>query len=138
MNDLFDIPRWLAFVKKVIKFGVVGLTATAVHAAVVIILVERHNLDPKVATALAFATAFLVSYVGSKQWVFVANKADRLLLLRFLSVALISFFLSLSGMYWVVDILNKDYLWGVFISCVLVPMVTFLMHNNWTFAYDRR
>lgn len=127
-----------ALITKLARFGVVGITATAVHAVIVVVLVEFIAVDSKVATAIAFLMAFFVSYLGGKKWVFVNSGTERYLLFRFLSVSCISFLLSLLGMYWVVDILYVSYLWGVFISCVLVPLVTFYMHNNWTFSYGVR
>jgi GtrA-like protein len=53
---------------------------------------------------------------------------------RFLLVSLVSFGLNVAGMYFVTEVLLLNYLWGIIWACCLVPMITFISHNYWTFG----
>ena len=49
--------------RRVLKFGLIGALATLVHIIIGAILIQSGQ-PPLIANALAFATAFLVSFVG--------------------------------------------------------------------------
>jgi putative flippase GtrA len=73
---------------QVLKFGVVGLLATAVHSAIYMAAVLQ-GVAPLVANLAGFGVAFLVSFLGHWRWTFVQAAAPvRRALLKFLLTSL--------------------------------------------------
>ena len=50
------------------RFATVGIGATLIHVAVFALLIGTTPIDPVVATALAFAVAFLFGYALNRRW----------------------------------------------------------------------
>lgn len=122
---------------RLLSFGVTGFAATATYTVLVIILVETLLLAPTLSAVLAFVVAMQVSYFGNVRWVFAdrAAGAERAgVVVRFVVVSGLSFILSVGGMYVLNELLNLSYWWGLVFSCVAVPLLTFLLHNRWTFS----
>lgn len=125
---------------RLLGFGLVGGLATLIYAVLVVMLVELLGLSATLAAILAFILATLVSYVGHSRWVF----GDRLVGLapygrlgRFYGVTLVSFGLNVGGMFLISEVAGWHYGWGVAFSCLVVPLVTFWLHNRWTFENRR-
>ncbi len=122
--------------KRLVGFGVVGVIATLTYAIAVIVLVESLALTPTVAAVLAFVIAMQVSFFGNVRWVFadrVAGDERAGLIVRFVGVSGLSFILNVGGMYILTEHVELSYWWGLLFSFVVVPLVTFLAHNSWTF-----
>jgi putative flippase GtrA len=52
------------------RFGLVGITATAVHMLAVSVLLSETQLPTLLANACAFLVAFCVSFAGNYVWTF--------------------------------------------------------------------
>jgi putative flippase GtrA len=122
---------------RLLGFGLVGGLATLIYAVLVIMLAELLAVSATLAAVLAFILATLVSYLGHSRWVFV----DRIegqdpygRLGRFYGVTLVSFGFNVGGMYLINEVAGWYYGWGVAFSCLVVPLVTFWLHNRWTFG----
>src|ERR1700693_1703299 len=81
---------------RILRFGIVGLSAAAVHYWVVIGLVGFGHIVPLRANFGGFATAFWVSYLGHRHWTFSDSVATHDVgknssFLRFLLVAVLGF-----------------------------------------------
>jgi putative flippase GtrA len=116
------------------KFGLVGITATAVHSSVATSLLYFFDADLVVANLAGYFSAVSISYLGNALFVF-RSRPSRKTLYRFSIVSAFSFFLVLtfaraSQMF---D-LNK-YL-SVLLIAILVPITSFILHRYWTF-FDR-
>ena len=83
------------------------------------------------ANGLAFVIANIISFVINTLWSF-SSKLEGERLLKFLVVTLISFSLTLF-IAWGAGFLGLHYLTGVLLIICIVPMLTFLMHNYWTY-----
>ena len=122
---------------RLLGFGLVGGLATLIYAVLVIMFVELLGVPATPAAVLAFILAALVSYVGHSRWVFgdrLEGQASYGRLGRFYGVTLVSFGLNVGGMYLINEVVGWHYGWGVGFSCLVVPLVTFWLHNSWTFG----
>ena len=113
-------------IRQAIRFGLVGIGATATHFAVMVLCVEALSLDPVLATVPSFALAFLVSYVFNRRWTFGASGKHVDLVARYFLVALGGLGLNALIMHLAVDRFGWSYLIGFALSVLLVPPVSFL------------
>ena len=83
---------------RIMRFGVVGLSAAAAHYCVVVTLVELLDIAPLLANVGGFIFAFWVSYFGHRHWTFSDSvdkqEGKKNTFLRFLSVAVLGFFMN--------------------------------------------
>lgn len=66
------------------RFGLVGLLSTAVHIAIVWLLLALASVGPILANTLAFLTAFCISFTGNYLWTFRSPGNPRRAAFRFL------------------------------------------------------
>ncbi len=55
---------------RVVRFGIVGVAATATHVGTTLLLVETAGLSPELATTLGMTLAMWVSYFGHQMFTF--------------------------------------------------------------------
>ncbi|MCK5639212.1 MAG: GtrA family protein [Gammaproteobacteria bacterium] len=118
------------------RFGVTGVLATATHTLVMVAFVEWLEVSPVFAVIPAFLAALLVSYVFNYRWTFKASAPHRIMLPRFLLVALNGLMLNLLIIYWVVDVANYWYGYGLILVVIIVPLITFALSKFWVFLKD--
>jgi putative flippase GtrA len=125
---------------RIMRFGVVGILATVVHACVYAGLVGATQVFPLAANALAFTAAVGIAFLGHTFWTFgrAGNFAGlgalRQPLGRFLTVSLTSFVLNNVVVYAVADIFRLDPLFAVIPMIIVVPVLTYLFLRLWVFA----
>ncbi len=124
---------------QLIKFGAVGLAATAVHISVWTVAIEMFQIDPFWANFPAFCLAFIISFFGHLKWTFKEqhernSSENNKPLSKFLCVSLIGFTLNTSITYLIVDILNKPYMYAGFLMATAVPIALFLLNKFWVFS----
>lgn len=112
-------------IRQGIKFGLVGVAATATHFLAMLFLVEVLRLDPVLATFPAFGIAFLVSYAGHFTFTFQVRGPHQRYLFRYFGVALGGLAANAAIMYVAVHLVHWSYLAGLVIAIVLVPLLTF-------------
>lgn len=120
-------------VAEVMRFGIVGLGATAVHYVTAVALVQLFAFNLYVANILAFLTAFLSSFWMHHRWTFKSQRSLASAGPRFLAVALTGFACSNIGLMLAVHFgIGSPYLLFV-ISVLVVPAVTFTLSKIWAF-----
>ena len=133
-NSRMGSRRPIALLRQVIRFGLVGIAATATHAGVAVALVEAVSLPFLWANALAYGCAVGVSYGGHRVWTFDSRGAHRVQLPRFVAVSLGGLALAQAIGWAVHNALGLPY--GVALACVVVgvPTATFAAHRFWVFG----
>lgn len=76
---------------QIIKFGIVGLSNTAVTAAALFILISLLKVDPLVANPIGYTLGLINSFVFNKFWTFKSSSHPLREALLFLIVFAISF-----------------------------------------------
>lgn len=119
--------------RALIRFGLAGVLATLTHVAVFAGLVEWLQIRPLWAAAPAFLSAVGVSYVLNYRWTFSAGGLHRVMLPRFLAVALLGLGMNLLITWLVVDV--GGYWYGYALAAVIaaVPLLSFALSKWWVF-----
>jgi len=94
--------------KRLLKFGLSGLFVTTLHIILVIGMVQILGIISTYANAIAFMTATVISYLINTLWSF-SSRINKKNITRF-----------------------------ILVSILIVPCLTFILHNFWTYrsAYD--
>ena len=116
---------------KLFRFGVAGLAATFVHVVTAASLIERGVLGPAAANGVAFVTATVFSYFLNTTWSF-SKRIGRDTFFRFVvvSVAAGTIAVALSG---TIEHYGMHYWVGIAAVVLIVPPLTFFMHNYWSY-----
>jgi putative flippase GtrA len=114
-----------------IRFGLVGVAATLIHAMVATGLIVRWELHPGAANGAAFIVANLASYVANTCWSFGARiKLDNWG--RFVVVSFAAWVLTMAIASAVAEA-GGHYLAGIALVIALVPVLTFVAHKKFTY-----
>lgn len=88
---------WKAFCRELriaIRFGLVGIVATAVHILVVWALLRQTEITPILANTLAFLTAFGISFTGNYFWTFPSPGSQGQAIRRFFLISVSAFVMN--------------------------------------------
>lgn len=123
-----------ALLPQLLKFGLVGLLATAVHAATYLIAVLK-DVAPLAANAGGFCMAFLFSFVGHWRWTFIQSAMPaRRAFAKFLLTSLIGF-ASNGVLTWVsTDALHLPSASALVGILFVTPLLVFFLAKHWAFA----
>jgi len=114
------------------RFGLVGVTAMAVHWLAVTLLVPL-GLRPLIANVVAFAIAFNVSYWGHRNWTFDSDAGHQTTFWRFLLVACGSFVLNECLYYVLLTYTRLGYQAALALVLIAVAALTFVLSRQWAF-----
>lgn len=117
----------------VVRFGLVGLLATAVHVTTVWILLTAVGIAPIPANTLAFLIAFGVSFTGHYAWTFRVPGNPRRAILRFSVIAVFAF---VANTLLLAFLIHKGYFSPAFsamLSVSVVPAISFVASRLWGF-----
>ena len=112
---------------QLIKFGIVGVIATLIDLAVLMLLKEFMHVDVLVASAVAFSVSVIANYILSMLFVFKSrgnSKVKEFLVFVILSIGglLLNQFIMWLG----TEIMTAYYLWVKAFALVFVPIYNFV------------
>ena len=130
------VPRAISAdtVRQVATFGVVGVTATAVHVTVALIAHDHFGLSPLWANCVAYLTAVSVSYLGNAILTFRKPVLRKAQFGRFATISLAAFALNQGTVHLCVDIIGWPFHWALGLAAVIVPIFTFVLSKIWAFV----
>lgn len=117
--------------KQFIRFVTTGLSNTVLHAIIALTCIEAFLIKPTLANAIAYTLCTLLSYVMNTCWSF-SKKLNPLNFRRFILVSLLGFMLAIvlaAG----AESLDLSPFYGVGAVICVVPVVSFVLHRNWTY-----
>ena len=114
-------------IMQLIKFGIVGVIATLIDLAVLMLLKEFMHIDILVASAVAFSVSVIANYILSMLFVFESSgnsKVKEFLVFVVLSIGglLLNQFIMWIG----TEIMTAYYLWVKVFALVFVPIYNFI------------
>lgn len=119
---------------EILRFGIVGLAATATHYVILRLAVETLAVPPTPANGLAFLCALSVTYLGQSLWVFQErSRHGTAQMLRFTVSILIGLFANMAIMALSVHALGLTYQGGFLLGLFLVPILSFVVNRLWVF-----
>ena len=112
---------------QLIKFGIVGMIATLIDLAVLMVLKEFMKVDVLAASAVAFSVSVIANYILSMLFVFKSrgnSKVKEFLVFVILSIGglLLNQFIMWIG----TEIMTAYYLWVKAFALVFVPIYNFI------------
>lgn len=118
-------------IRQAARFSLSGLLVTGVHVLIATLLIQLILLSPSLANGVAFMVATIVSYLINTLWSFSSPLHGRNLF-RFGIVSFIGILISMlvSG---AAENQGLHYCYGIALVVCIVPPVTFLLHNFWTY-----
>lgn len=119
---------------QICRFGIVGLTAAAIHFTTVVTVVQLTGLKPLIANIAGFLVSFQMSYWGHRQWTFNGTAAlHRVAFPRLLCIQLINFAANESLFYLFLS-LHLPYPVALLIVLAVLPVFTFVTSKWWVFG----
>jgi putative flippase GtrA len=126
----------LAFITKLLKFGVVGFSGILVDFGVTYLLKEKIRIHRYFANSLGFATAATTNYLLNRVWTFSSTNPDVLAeYAQFFAIALIGLLLNNLIVYLLSDLKFKiNFYIAKGIATIVVFLWNFTMNYLFTFA----
>jgi len=118
-----------------LRYYLIGILATLMHVVIVAILIEKFASSAGLANGIAFILATIFSYIMNTYWSFQA-KMSFTVLCRFWSVAALGCALAVV-ISSVAEHLGFHYLIGIAMVMSVVPVISYLLHRNWTYREER-
>ena len=119
------------------KFSTVGLIATAVHALILVILIQGDDISPVLATAAAFMVAFVFSFFGHHFWTFNSRTKRKNAVWKFLAVQSTAF---AANNVVLITLLNMHILPQIVValaSLFVMPLLTYFLNRMWVFREEK-
>lgn len=114
------------------RFGVVGVTVTALHVIIAATLIESGRAGPAVANGAAFIVAASASFALNTKYTFRSD-VNIVRLSRFFVVAILCGLLSMA-LAGGCELLGLPYQVGILVVVACVPPLSYLSHRLWTYA----
>ena len=115
------------------RFAIVGAAATLLHLTVVWVLIERAGLPALSANAIAFVSAFGLSFAGNYYWTFGQPGSPQAAIKRFFLVSSSAFAVNTLAL---AALISTNWLppsTAAFLAAFLIPVATFLASRLWAF-----
>jgi len=122
--------------KRIRRFALVGAAATTVHALIAFLAIRFLSASPVLGNAAAFVVATGFSYVAQTLWTF-EHRSSPVTMGKF-GVVVAAGFLCTIAVSGAVDRMGYPYWAGIAAVVVVVPAMTFLLHNFWTYSQSGR
>lgn len=123
--------------QEILRFGIVGITATATHFLLLGAGVDLLHLPPVPVNAIAFSMAAFITFFGQLLWVFPGHDGlNRARVTKFLASLLAGMAGNTAIMAISTHGLGLPYQVGFLISLVLVPAGSFLLNKLWVFREE--
>lgn len=125
--------------RQLVLFWIVGLGATVLYAvlAALFSIGETALLRPGTGSVLAYAIAAAFSYTGHKYFTFVSDGAHRFEAPRFVALTLLGLAISFALPAVLSGILGVPAAIPIVLTCLLVPLVNYLVLSRWVFVRGR-
>jgi len=116
-----------------VRFLLVGGLVTALHYALLILLVQVGGLGATLASSLGFAGSAIVNYLLNRRFTFASDTPHIAALPRFATVALIGLTLNAAVMASLVQ-LHVVYLLAQAVATVATVLWNYVLNVRWTFG----
>ena len=121
-------------VRQFIKFGLVGVSSTAIDWGVFYSLNHFFSVYYLIAKAISFVVSVINSYYWNRRWTFRSQNQRKMHEFgKFLVVSSVGLGLNTYIMYLAVSIFGLRYIYGLILATTIVVFWNFLANKFWTF-----
>lgn len=118
---------------QLMRFGLVGVIAAAVHFFIVVNLVQSYGYEPLVANIAAFLVSFQLSYYGHRRFTFYGTTTVHAVAFpKLLTLQIFNFIANESLFYFLLS-LHLPYQLALLIVLSVLPIFTFAVSKFWIF-----
>lgn len=126
--------KYIPLLLQIARFGVVGLTAAAIHFFTVVGIVQWFAVKPLLANVVGFIVSFQMSYWGHRKWTFGDTVTlHRVAFSRLLVVQMVNFTAN-ESLFFLFLTLHLPYQVALLIVLTVLPVFTFLGSKFWVFG----
>ena len=118
---------------RVIKFLSVGVIATAIQYALLILQVEIFSFSSVIASCVAYSLSSVINYLLHYYFTFGSTAKHLQSSTKFVLVALIGLLVNTFLMYALIKVVGIHYLFAQIISTLIVLVWNYLAHKHWTY-----
>ena len=118
---------------RAVRFGLVGITAAAVHYGVAVGLTLLVRMPPQLANVCGYLLAFVVSYHGQDRYTFSGSPKRRPRLLKFAATSLGGFLINAASYASLLHFTRLDYRIALALVLSVVATLTYLVLGRWVF-----
>ena len=127
-----SLPGFSIF-RQFVSFAGVGAIATAVHYAILIVLVQFYHLNPTLASGIGAVAGALISYSLNYHYTFRSNGRHAVSVAKFFIVAAVGLVLNSMSMLICIEVFGFHYLLSQVLATGLVLIWSFAVNRAWTF-----
>lgn len=120
-------------IEQFVKFGIVGVVATAIDFAALIALTEWVRMDPVASAAISFTLSVLFNYAASMRFVFQRREdiSRSRELVIFVVLSLVGLTINEALMWLGVNVASLNYVFVKLLATVVVMLWNFLSRKRW-------
>lgn len=119
---------------QLMRFGIIGSIAAAVHFTIVVMLVETEGLKPLYANAVAFLFSFQIGYSGHRYWTFRGTQTQhRTAISKLLLLQSCNFAANEGLFYFFMTFFHLPYPLALLLVLATLPIITFTVSKMWVF-----
>lgn len=118
---------------QIFRFGLVGLTAAAIHFSTVVFIVQFFAVAPLIANIFGFLISFQMSYWGHRRWTFHETESLHRIAIPKLFIVQILNFAGNETLFYVFLLLKLPYPLALLIVLSILPFFTFVSSKLWVF-----
>lgn len=119
---------------KCLRFVSVGIANALVYALSTGVYAHIFAFSATLASGLGYATALPLAFIAHRKFTFKADGSITPQLARFLGNHFLGFSLALIIPWLITDLLNWPIWMGMGATVLLVPVISYLLMDNWVFA----
>lgn len=113
-------------IKQILRFLVVGGTATVIDYSIFAILTQFLNIHYLVAQVISFTISLMFNYVASTKWVFNANKQNKKQIIIFVVLSVIGLGINSLLLFIGVDLMSIHELIAKLFATAIVMIYNFI------------
>jgi putative flippase GtrA len=123
----------LVEVGRILRFGVVGISATLVYIAAAMFADEWLGFTAVAGAIVGQAASTAVSYFGHLHYSFRVKSDHRVFLWRFTLISLVVLVLNTGVSWTLTDVFGTSHRIAIAVLAVLIPITTYLCNRFWVF-----
>lgn len=108
-----------------IRFGIVGLGSGGVYAFITWLCITDYHFYPETASAVGYMVSIPMNFIGQRKFAFNSEGSIGREFLKFVIVHFLNAILSVLVMRLCVHYLNLNFMWGILLVILAIPLCTY-------------
>jgi len=123
-----------ALIFKLIRFGIVGLSAVIIYAIAAYLLTSKGGIKPVLASPIAYLIAIPVSFFGQKYFTFASKGKAKTEASFFIILQLCSLAIATGLTAFTTEVLGWHSNWAIVVVCLILPPASYFIMSLYIFT----